>query len=223
MSLYGAIPYMQAHRFGSTVGVFWLNAAETWIDIVKEHDSNDKQTSTHWISESGRIDLFIFLGDTPKDIGQAYGKVTGYPQLPQQFAIGYHQCRWNYMSDEDVKTVDATFDKYQIPYDAIWLDIEYTDERKYFTWHPLRFPNPKDMQEQLMESERKLVVLIDPHIKKESGYFISDELRSKGLAVLSKDNEIYDGSCWPGLSNWIDAFNPATAAWWNTLHKYDCS
>ncbi|KAJ5272897.1 hypothetical protein N7478_008022 [Penicillium angulare] len=221
MSLYGAIPYMQAHRVDSTVGVFWLNAAETWIDIVKQHDSNDKHTSTHWISESGRIDLFIFLGDKPKDIGQTYGRLNGYPQLPQQFAIGYHQCRWNYMSDEDVMTVGATFDKHQIPYDTIWLDIEYMDERKYFTWDPLRFPNPKDMQKQLMESERKLVVLMDSHIKKESGYFVSDELRSKALAVLNKDNKIYDGSCWPGLSNWIDAFNPAAAAWLNTLHKYD--
>ena len=35
MTLYGAIPFMQAHRKNSTVGVFWLNAAETWIDIVK--------------------------------------------------------------------------------------------------------------------------------------------------------------------------------------------
>jgi alpha 1,3-glucosidase len=37
MTLYGAIPFMQAHRKGSTVGVFWLNAAETWIDITKRY------------------------------------------------------------------------------------------------------------------------------------------------------------------------------------------
>ncbi|KAJ5517801.1 Glycoside hydrolase family 31 [Penicillium expansum] len=209
MTLYGAIPLMQAHRKNSTVGVFWLNAAETWIDI------------THWISESGQIDLFVFLGPSPNDISKTYGELTGYTQLPQQFAIGYHQCRWNYVTDEDVKEVNAKFDKYQIPYDVIWLDLEYTDDRKYFTWDPLTFPDPKGMQQKLDETERKLVVLIDPHIKNSDKYFVSDELKSKNLAVLNKDGDIYDGWCWPGSSNWVDCFNPAAQAWWATLHKFD--
>lgn len=35
MTLYGGIPFMQAHREDSTVGVFWLNTSETWVDVVK--------------------------------------------------------------------------------------------------------------------------------------------------------------------------------------------
>lgn len=230
MTLYGAIPLMQAHRKNSTVGVFWLNAAETWIDIVKSTASSNPlalgarsktDTQTHWISESGQIDLFVFLGPSPNDISKTYGELTGYTQLPQQFAIGYHQCRWNYVTDEDVKEVNAKFDKYQIPYDVIWLDLEYTDDRKYFTWDPLTFPDPKGMQQKLDETERKLVVLIDPHIKNSDKYFVSDELKSKNLAVLNKDGDIYDGWCWPGSSNWVDCFNPAAQAWWATLHKFD--
>ncbi|KAJ5665250.1 Glucosidase 2 subunit alpha [Penicillium maclennaniae] len=224
MTLYGSIPFMQAHRKGSTVGVFWLNAAETWVDIVKKAASSNplsmsshtkKDTQTHWFSEAGRIDLFVFLGPTPQDISKTYGQLTGYTQLPQHFAIAYHQCRWNYVTDEDVKEVDSKFDKYQIPYDVIWLDLD--------TSHgdPLTFPNPKGMQEKLDESERKLVVLIDPHIKNKDNYYVSQELTSKGLAVLNKDGEIYDGWCWPGSSNWVDCFNPAALPWWSSLHKYD--
>jgi alpha 1,3-glucosidase len=41
MTLYGAIPFMQAHKKDSTVGVFWLNAAETWIDIIKEKEAHN--------------------------------------------------------------------------------------------------------------------------------------------------------------------------------------
>src|SRR5580698_3326035 len=71
MTLYGAIPFMQAHRKDSTVGVFWLNAAETWIDIVKSKEKANPlalgvkdyvTTQTHWFSESGLVDLFVFLG-----------------------------------------------------------------------------------------------------------------------------------------------------------------
>ncbi|RHZ48927.1 glucan 1,3-alpha-glucosidase ROT2 [Aspergillus thermomutatus] len=230
MTLYGAIPFMQAHRKDSTVGVFWLNAAETWVDIVKSKSSpnplslgvgSKTDTQTHWFSESGRIDLFVFLGPTPQEISKTYGELTGYTQLPQQFAIAYHQCRWNYVTDEDVKEVDRKFDKYQIPYDVIWLDIEYTDDRKYFTWDPLTFPDPKGMEEQLDDSERKLVVIIDPHIKSKEGYSISEELKSKDLATKSKNGEIYEGWCWPGSSHWVDCFNPEAIKWWTGLFKYD--
>lgn len=229
MTLYGAIPFMQAHRKDSSVGVFWLSAAETWVDIVKEKDSKNplslgktsKSTQTHWISESGILDAFVFLGPTPQDLTKKYGELTGYTAMPQEFSVGYHQCRWNYISDDDVKDVDRRMDKYKIPYDVIWLDIEYTDEKKYFTWDPHSFADPVGMGEQLDAHGRKLVVIIDPHIKKVDDYSVSTNLLSKDLAVHNKEGEIYEGWCWPGSSNWIDCFNPKAIEWWKTLFRYD--
>ncbi|KAF9737126.1 hypothetical protein PMIN06_001887 [Paraphaeosphaeria minitans] len=230
MTLYGAIPFMQAHRKGSTVGVFWLNAAETWIDVVKAKSSANPlalgvkgltDTQTHWISESGQLDVFVFLGPTPQDLTRQYGELTGYTAMPQSFAIAYHQCRWNYVTDEDVKDVDRKFDKYKIPYDVIWLDIEYTQEKKYFTWDPLTFVNPDKMGKQLDKSDRKLVVIIDPHIKNTDNYPVIDELKKKDLAVKNKEGNQYEGWCWPGSSMWIDCFNPAAISWWKGLFKYD--
>ncbi|KAF2230933.1 glycoside hydrolase family 31 protein [Viridothelium virens] len=230
MTLYGAIPFMQAHRAGSTVGVLWLNAAETWIDIVKSKLSANPlslgikgttTTQTHWFSEAGILDVFVFLGPTPQAISKSYGELTGYTQLPQQFAIAYHQCRWNYVTDEDVKDVDRKFDKHSIPYDVIWLDIEYTEEKKYFTWDGMTFPDPLGMQKQLDEHERKLVAIIDPHIKNTANYWVKDELVSKDLAIKNKDGNIWDGWCWPGSSYWVDCFNPAAIEWWKSLFTYD--
>ncbi|RMZ86491.1 hypothetical protein DV736_g6282, partial [Chaetothyriales sp. CBS 134916] len=231
MTLYGAIPFMQAHRKGSSVGVFWLNAAESWVDIVKvKHAINPQSqslrgylvdTKTHWMSEAGQLDLFIVLSPTPAALSKAYAELTGYTKLPATFSLGYHQSRWNYVSDEDVKDVDRKFDKYSIPYDVIWLDIEYTEEKKYFTWDPLTFPDSISMQQQLDETERKLVVIIDPHIKNTANYVVSDELKSKDLAVKNKNNEIYEGWCWPGSSHWVDTFNLAARVWWKTLFSYD--
>ena len=218
MTLYGSIPFMQAHRKGSSTGVLWLNAAETWVDITKiKGDSHKIDTSTHWFSESGILDVFVFLGPTPQDITGTLAELTGTTQLPQQFSIGYHQCRWNYMSDEEVKEVDTKFDKHSIPYDVIWLDLEYTDDRKYFTWDPDKFPNPIDMQAQLDYHHRKLVTLIDPHIKNTGNYPVLDELKKRDLAIKDKNGNIYEGWCWPGSSHWIDCFDPAARAWWKTL------
>ena len=229
MTLYGAIPFMQAHRKNSTVGVFWLNAAETWIDIVKRKVSSNPlslgiggktDTETHWFSESGLLDIFVFLGPTPKDVISQYSELTGYTQLPQQFAIAYHQCRWNYVTDEDVRDVDKKMDRARIPYDVIWLDIEYTDGKKYFTWDAHTFADPLGMGKQLDSHDRKLVVIIDPHIKNEGNYPVVDQLKSKSFGVKNKDNNLYEGWCWPGSSHWVDCFNPAALEWWKSLFTY---
>lgn len=230
MTLYGAIPFMQAHRKDSTVGVLWLNAAETWVDIIKNrHTANQLSlgtvgtvdTQTHWFSESGLLDVVIFLGPSPQEIAQKYGALTGYTQLPQSFAIAYHQCRWNYVTDTDIIDVDRRMDKHKIPYDVIWLDIEYTDGKKYFTWDPLTFPNPEHMHKTLDKHERKQVVIIDPHIKNTGDYPVVEELKSKDLAVHNKEGNIYEGWCWPGSSHWIDAFNPKAIEWWKSLFQYN--
>lgn len=230
MTLYGAIPFMQAHRKGSSVGVFWLNAAETWVDIVKSKGKTNPlnlgpgsktSTDTHWISESGILDVFVVMVPTPHDLTKTYGELTGFTAMPQEFAIGYHQCRWNYISDDDVKDVDRKMDKFRIPYDVIWLDIEYTDDRKYFTWDPHSFTDPIGMGKQLDSHGRKLVVIIDPHIKKLDGYIVNDQLNSKDLAVHDKEGKAFEGWCWPGSSNWIDCFNPKAVEWWKSLYKYD--
>ncbi|KAK4656989.1 glucosidase II [Podospora pseudocomata] len=229
MTLYGSIPFMQAHRKGSSVGVFWLNAAETWVDITKGKDSKNPMslgigsktsTHTHWFSESGLLDVFVFLGPTPKDLTAKYGELTGTTTMPQEFALGYHQCRWNYVSDEDVKDVDRKMDKFKMPYDVIWLDIEYTDDKKYFTWDEHSFKDPIGMGKQLESHGRQLVTIIDPHIKNTDNYPVVAELKSKDLAVKNKDGNIFEGWCWPGSSHWIDAFKPAAREWWATLFKY---
>jgi alpha 1,3-glucosidase len=169
------------------------------------------------MSETGVLDVFFFPGPNPTSIYKQFGHLTGFGVLPVEFSIAYHQCRWNYESANEVLRVNHNFDIFEMPYDAIWLDIEYTDDHKYFTWHPKEFRDPAAMQSVLDEAKRKLVVIIDPHIKVDKNYNISQQLSEKGLAVKDKSGNAYEGKCWPGLSNWIDGFNPATRSWWGSL------
>lgn len=82
--------------------------------------------------------------------------LLGTQALPPLFSLGYHQCRWNYEDEKDVEGVDAGFDVYDIPYDVIWLDIEHTEGKRYFTWDKKKFENPVRMQKQLMKKKRKV-------------------------------------------------------------------
>lgn len=226
MALYGAIPFLLSHKKGQSTGVLWLNAAEMWVDIEKSRaagtsaSAKDK-VSTHWMSESGALDLFLFAGPTQAEIFDAYSALTGRSALPQLFAIAYHQCRWNYNTEEDVKTVDAGFDQHKIPYDVLWLDIEHTDGKRYFTWDKSKFPDPEGMQKSLAAKGRKMVTIIDPHIKKDDNYYISKLASSKDLFIKNADGSVFNGWCWPGESNWIDYTNPAARSMWISQFNFN--
>ena len=100
-------------------GLFWLNAAETWVDIKRDDvnagilgsmfgssaEKEDQAVHAHFMSEAGIIDFFVLLGPSPKDVSKQYAALTGPTPIPPMFSIAYHQCRWNYNDQEDVRTV----------------------------------------------------------------------------------------------------------------------
>uniref|UniRef100_A0A673JGU6 Neutral alpha-glucosidase AB n=1 Tax=Sinocyclocheilus rhinocerous TaxID=307959 RepID=A0A673JGU6_9TELE len=228
MALYGAVPVLISHSTDRTMGIFWLNAAETWVDIssntagkVRVISSEAPQTDVRWISESGIIDVFIMLGPKPADVFTQYASLTGTQSFPPLTALAYHQCRWNYNDQEDVKSVDQGFDEHDIPYDFIWLDIEHADGKRYFTWDPSKFPQPKEMLQGLMDKRRKLVAIVDPHIRVDNGYKIHNEILSKNFYVKNKDGGDYEGWCWPGNSGYPDFTNPEMRAWWASKFAYE--
>lgn len=109
----------------------------------------------------------------------------------QLWVLGYHQCRYSYMTQEDVKDVVANMDKNDFPMDAIWLDIDYTDGKKYFTWNPDNFSDPEEMQRNLSSTNRKLVTIIDPHFKVDDEYFVYSD--AKDFLLKWSNNTIFEG------------------------------
>ncbi|CUM52441.1 unnamed protein product [Debaryomyces tyrocola] len=216
MPMYGSIPFLMGLKPGVSIGLFWINSADTYVDIDKS--SSDKDTKTHWISENGILDVMIMIAESPWEINESYGAITGYVQLPQLFALGYHQCRWNYNDEKDVLEINSLFDKHQIPYDVIWLDVEYADAKKYFTWQSEKFPDPERMLAELDHTGRNLVIIIDPHLK--TDYHISDHVEKEGISINDPSNNTFHGQCWPGESVWIDTMNPNSQPFWDKQHEY---
>ncbi|XP_056632881.1 neutral alpha-glucosidase AB [Diorhabda sublineata] len=234
MALYGAIPVVYAHSTKRTLGIFWHNAAETWVDVNNSKDglvasivnlvsgsSNDNNVDVHFMSESGIVDLFVLMGPTPKDAVKQYASLTGVHPLPQYYTLASHQSRWNYNDEDDVTTVVQNFDANDMPIDTMWLDIEYTNSKKYFTWDPIKFPHPETMINNLTATGRKLIVIIDPHIKRESGYFVHEESISNGYYVNNKDGAVYEGWCWPGSSSYLDFYKPETVEYYKNLYSLE--
>lgn len=151
---------------------------------------------------------------------------SGRQALPPLFALGYHQCRYSYEDEADVKAVDAGFDEHDIPYDVIWLDIDHTDQKRYFTWDPALFPEPVLLQRHLEAKKRKvgvivvtgfsccqtlklqvlllqLVVISDPHIKVDPEWWLYRQARDQGHFIKTRDGRVFQGSCWSGTVSQI--------------------
>ena len=79
----------------------------------------------------------------------------------------------------------------RMKYPANWQP-EFSSCR-YFTWDKMHFPTPIQMQERLDAHGRKLVTIIDPHIKKDDNYYVYKEAKDQGLFTKDKDGNDFDG------------------------------
>ncbi|QRV95177.1 glycoside hydrolase family 31 protein [Ceratobasidium sp. AG-Ba] len=211
MSLYGSVPLLHAHNEKSTLGVFVAVGFETWIDIARTPDKTG--TDTHWIVESGILDLFILPGPSPPDVFSQYARLAGNPVLPALWALGHHQCRRNDISSDNVRSVQKRFDEFDMPVDVLWLDVDYPKDHMYFMWDENTFPDPLEVTKDVMAVGRKAgfrltVVIVDPHLKRSSSYHALKAAQE--LDVLVKcpaGREEFEGWCWPGSSAWVDFFD----------------
>lgn len=194
------------------------NAAEQWIETTSKQEGGSEG---YFMAETGSLDVFVFLGPTPVDVVRQYTAITGTAHLPQLWALGYHQSRYGYASADDVKFVVDNMDENNFPMDVIWLDIDYTDGYKYFTWNPDTFSDPIELQEHLASTNKKLVAIIDPHIKVEEGYNVYDGALANDLFVKNADGSVFQGQCWPGTSSYMDFLNPAAREYYGNMYSYD--
>lgn len=83
------------------------------------------------------------------------------------------------------------------------------------------------MQKNITNHGRKMVTIIDPHIKRDMGYTQHRLATEMGLYIKDKDGHSdYHGWCWPGESSYLDFTNPRVRQWWAeqfSLQKYEGS
>ncbi len=65
--------------------------------------------------------------------------------------------------------------------------------RRYMTWDDRYFPNSIAMQEDVASRGRKMVTIVDPHVKRDPGYYMHSEAEKLGHYVKNKDNNDFDG------------------------------
>ncbi len=98
---------------------------------------------------------------------------------PPLWSLGYHQCRWFDYTADAVEQIAQRHRELDVPCDALWLDIEYMDGYRVFTWNADRFPDPRALLERLAALGFRVITIIDPGVKFDPGY---DGLRLRARA-----------------------------------------
>jgi len=175
--------------------------------------------SIRFISEGPEFRVIVIKGKSPQELMEKFSDLVGRMEMPPLWAIGYHQCRYSYYPESMVKQIADTFREKKLPCDAIWMDIDYMDAYKIFTFSPTNFPDPKGLNDYLHAKNFKAVWMINTGIKSEPGYPVYDSGLKDNHWVLTKAGVPFKGTVWPGTCVFADYTRPETQQWWSDLYK----
>ncbi|MEO1763408.1 MAG: glycoside hydrolase family 31 protein [Cyanobacteria bacterium J06629_18] len=214
--MYQAIPFFMSLRPNVGYGLFFNTTFWSQFDVGAD-DVNTLQLKT----KDSQLDYYIIYGSEPATILKTYTQLTGRMPLPPRWALGYHQCRWSYNSEAEVRELVGQFRKRRIPCDVVHLDIDYMQGFRVFTWNKQRFPSPKMLIEDLSQQGIKVVNIIDPGVKfdPEASYQVCDEGLDKDYFIRRENGKVFHGYVWPDRAVFPDFMRPEVREWWGNLQR----
>jgi len=207
--LYQTIPFFYGLRDGRAYGIFFDNTYRSSFDMGKE--SRDRFS---FGAENGDLNYYFFYGPAPATILTRFTELVGRMPLPPLWSLGYQQCRWSYASERRVREIADGFRKRKIPCDVIYLDIDYMDGYRIFTWNTVAFPDPTKMISDLRTQGFRIAVIVDPGIKVDSAYAAYRSGMAADCFLRTPDGRLFTGKVWPGVCAFPDFTGKSGRQWW---------
>lgn len=164
----------------------------------------------------GQVELYLLPGPTPAQVLEQLTRLTGRPLMPPMWALGHHQSRWGYGSQDEISDMIREYRTRHLPLDVVHLDIDYMHQYRSFTFHPERFPDPARMARAAFAQGVRLVTIIDPGIRfdLETDYEVARSGTRGGHFLKNPDGSPLIGYCWPDTALFTDYTSVQARAWW---------
>jgi alpha-glucosidase (family GH31 glycosyl hydrolase) len=110
------------------------------------------------------LDLFVVGTRDPVQVMAEYARLTGHPEMPPLWSLGYLQSHRTLAGPDEVLRVARTFREKKLPCDAlIYLGTGFTPSgwntnNGEFTWNAGNFPDPKGMIDTLHALDFRVVL-----------------------------------------------------------------
>lgn len=215
--IYQSIPFFISLKDGKAYGIFLNNTHRTYFDMGKEDPSRYK-----FGVPDGELDYFVFTGGkerSPSNVLKDYTDLTGRTPLPPIWSLGNQQSRWSYTPESKVREIVSKFLENKIPLDVIYLDIDYMDGFRVFTWNKERFPDPKKLVTDLRSQGIRTVLIIDPSIKVDEKYHVYRDGVEKGMFVKTADGRELHANVWPGVCAFPDFTDKKAREWFGSFYQ----
>jgi alpha-D-xyloside xylohydrolase len=184
-------------------GIFWDNPSRTVY--------NDNKEGMRFTSDYGdETNYYVFTGKTLDKLVSAYRRLTGQAPMIPLWALGYHQSRNKYGTQDEVLDIADRMTTEKIPFSSIFIDYYYWG--KYGTgshrFDESQFPEPEKMLDTLHNQYKThAVITVWPAFKPGTEHY--RELQYEGF--LLEGAKALDGIVY-------DVFNPqARELYWKQL------
>ena len=160
----------QLRTHGGRAPVQWLVGTDGWGMFI-----HHPQGTFDFTGPGGKFsprepgepcDIFVVSPRSPAQLMQEYARITGLPELPALWTLGYMQSHRTLAGPDEIMWVARTFREKKLPCDAlIYLGTEFTPSgwntrNGEFAWHSGNFPDPKKAIDTLHEMHYKVVLHI---------------------------------------------------------------
>ena len=185
-----------------------------------EMDIGHSDTSEIQITVQGdSLILYFFAGPTPADVLRQYTDLTGRMSMPPRWALGHHQGRWSYYTDQEVREFAAKFRERNHACESLWLDIDHMNGFRTFTWNSETFPDSAKLSQDMLEQGFHIIPVINPGIKADRDYFVYQQGLSHGYLCRKQGGDLFMGTAWPDDCNFADFSRAEVRRWWGDLFR----
>lgn len=212
--LYKNIPFFLVLNGGRQYGIFFDNTMRTYFDFGVMDPRR-----LIFGADGGALDYYFICGRNAIDTVSLYTKLSGLPEMPPMWSLGYHQSKWSYYPEAEVTEVVEKLRRGRFPCDAVHLDIHHMKGYQALTWDREKFPDPPAMIQRLGERGVKVVTIIDPGIKINPDNYVWRSGMEKNVYCRRHDGVLLEGLVWPGLCTFPDFTAPRTRRWWAELFE----
>lgn len=154
---------------GAVVSIPWIIATSGWAMFIHQpHGTFDlRGAEGKFLSKPGAtlfpLDMFVICSRDPAKLFAEYARITGLPEMPPLWSLGYQQSHRTLASREEILSEAKTFREKRLPCDAlIYLSTGFcpsgwNTENGSFVWNDRVFPDPKEMLDELHQENFRVV------------------------------------------------------------------
>ena len=155
---------------GGRVPIPWIISTSGWAMFIHQplgkfdFTGAESRFSPSTSENALPLDIFFIAAHEPATIMAEYARLTGNPELPPLWSLGYQQSHRTLASREEVLAEAKTFREKKLPSDALiylgtgFCPSGWNTENGSFAWNSNIFPDPKQMIDQLHSDNFRVVL-----------------------------------------------------------------